>query len=104
MKQIGVTHSEARMWLREMAGMGLHRINTIMDGINLLPTKLKSQTTTQAKSLIESPKCRHAHPQRRTHVFYASLQIRLCSPIRFNERKSYNQGTQGKTYVGQLFT
>ena len=54
---------EARMW-REMAGMGLHRIESIMDGMNLLPTMLKSQTTAQAKSLIESAKCRCAHPHR----------------------------------------
>jgi len=28
----------------------------------------------------------------------------LCSPIRFNERKSYGQVTQEKTYAGELFT
>ena len=28
----------------------------------------------------------------------------LWSPIRFNERKSYDQVTQGKTFVGELFT
>jgi len=28
----------------------------------------------------------------------------LCSPIRFNERKSYDQETQRKTSVGELFT
>jgi len=34
---------EARMWLREMAGMGLHRIEFVMDGTTLiLPTKLRS--------------------------------------------------------------
>jgi len=27
---------EARMWLREMAGMGLHRIESIMDGMTLI--------------------------------------------------------------------
>jgi len=35
---------EARMWLREMAGMGLNRIQCIMDGMTLTwPTKLKSE-------------------------------------------------------------
>jgi len=53
MKQI-----EARMWLREMAGMGLHRIESIMDGITLiLPTK-KSKISARAKSLIETA-CTH---------------------------------------------
>jgi len=34
---------EAQMWLREMAGMGLYRIESIMDGMTLiLPTKVKS--------------------------------------------------------------
>jgi len=28
----------------------------------------------------------------------------FCSPIRFNERKSYDQVTQGKTSVRELFT
>jgi len=37
---------EAQMWLREMAGMGLHRIEFIMDGMTLVsPTKLKSKTS-----------------------------------------------------------
>jgi len=49
------------MWLREMAGMELHRIEYIVDGMNLWPTKLKSTTTAQAKSLIETAKCQHAH-------------------------------------------
>jgi len=35
---------EARMWLREMEGMGLHRIESIMDRMTLiLPTKLRSK-------------------------------------------------------------
>jgi len=54
---------EARMWLREMAGMGLHRIQSIMDGMNLLPTKLKSKTSAQAKSLIETVACSHSKIQ-----------------------------------------
>jgi len=34
---------EAQMWLREMAGMGLYRIESIMDGMTLiLQTKVKS--------------------------------------------------------------
>ena len=46
---------EARMWLQEMAGMGLHRIEPIMDGLTLLlPTKLKCQISARAKSLIET--------------------------------------------------
>jgi len=28
----------------------------------------------------------------------------LYSPIRFNERSSYDQAIQGMTYVGELFT
>jgi len=44
---------EAQMWLREMAGMGLHKIESIMDGMTLnLPTKLKSKISVRAKSLI----------------------------------------------------
>jgi len=40
---------EARMWLREMAGIGLHRIESITDGMTLiLPTKLKSKISARA--------------------------------------------------------
>jgi len=35
---------EARMWLQEMEGMGLHRIDSVMDGMTLiLLRKLKSK-------------------------------------------------------------
>jgi len=46
---------EVRMWLPEMAGMGLHRIESIMDRMTLiLPTKLKSKISARAKSHIET--------------------------------------------------
>ena len=91
---------EARMWLRNMAGMGLHRIESIMDGMTLiLPTKLKSKTSARAKSLIETRLV--LTPGSR--MFDGPKKF-LCSPIRFNERKSYDQVTQGKTSVGELFT
>jgi len=52
------------MWLQEMAGMGLHRIESIMDGMNLiLPTKLKSKISARAKSLIETAVCTHSRIQ-----------------------------------------
>ena len=52
------------MWLREMAGMGLHRIEPIMDGMTLiLPTKLKSKIIARAKSLIETVACTHSRIQ-----------------------------------------
>jgi len=55
---------EARMWLREMAGMGLHRIESIMDGMTLiLPTKLTSKISARAKSLIETAACTHSRTQ-----------------------------------------
>ena len=55
---------EARMWLREMAGMGLHRIESIMDGMTIiLPTKLKSKISARAKSLIETVACTHSRIQ-----------------------------------------
>jgi len=55
---------EVRMWLREMAGMGLHRIESIMDGMTLiLPTKLKSKISARAKSIIETAACTHSRIQ-----------------------------------------
>ena len=49
---------EARMCLREMAGMGLYRIESIMVGMTLiLRTKLKSKISARAKSLIETAAC-----------------------------------------------
>jgi len=52
---------EARMWLREMESMGLHRIESIMDRMTLiLPTKLKSKISARAKSLIETAACTHS--------------------------------------------
>jgi len=55
---------EARMWLREMAGMGLHKIEPIMDGMTLiLPTTLKSKISARAKSLIETVVCTHSRIQ-----------------------------------------
>jgi len=55
---------EARMWLREMAGMLLHRIESIMDGMTLiLPTKLKSKISARARSLIEMAACTHSRIQ-----------------------------------------
>jgi len=97
---------EARMWLRNMAGMGLHRIESIMDGMTLiLPTKLRSKISARAKSLIETAACSHSRIQdvRWTEVVSGPNNL-LGSPIRFNERKSYDQVTQRKTSVGELFT
>ena len=55
---------EARMWLREMAGMGLHRIESIMDGTTLiLLTKLKSNIIARAKSFIETVTSAHSRIQ-----------------------------------------
>jgi len=55
---------ESQMRLREMAGMGLHRIESIMDGMTLiLPTKLKSKISARAKSLIETVVCTHSRIQ-----------------------------------------
>jgi len=52
------------MWLREMAGMGLHRIESIMDGMTLiLPTKLKSKISALANLLIETAVCTHSRIQ-----------------------------------------
>jgi len=52
---------EARMWLREMAGMGLHMIQSIMDEMTLvLPMKLKCKIWVRAKSLIETAACTHS--------------------------------------------
>jgi len=47
-----------------MAGMGLHRIESIMDGMTLnLRTKLKSKISARAKSLIEMVACTHSRIQ-----------------------------------------
>ena len=55
---------EARMWIREMACVGLHKIELIMDGMTLiLPTKLKSKISARAKSLIETVACTHSRIQ-----------------------------------------
>ena len=55
---------EVRKWLREMAGMELNRIESIMDGTTLiLTTKLKSKVSARAKSLIESSVCTHSRIQ-----------------------------------------
>jgi len=55
---------EARMWLREMAGMELHRIESIMDGMTLiLPTKLKSKISAREKSRIEMAVYTHSRIQ-----------------------------------------
>ena len=91
---------EARMWLQEMAGMGLHRIEPIMDGMTLiLPTKLKykaarGQSHISRRQFVLTPGSR---------MFDGPKKF-LWSPIRFNERNSYDQVTQGKTSVGELFT
>ena len=77
-----------------------------MDGMTLiLPTKLKSKISARAKSLIETAACSHSRIQdvRWTEEVSGPKKL-LGSPIRFNERKSYDQVTQGKTSVGGLFT
>ena len=80
-----------------MTGIGLHRIESIMDGTTLiLPTKLKSKISARAKSLIDTAAC--------THSRIDGPKKFLCSLIRFHECKSYDQVTQGKTSVGELFT
>ena len=49
---------EAQTWLREMAGMRLNRIESIMDGMTLiLLTKLKPQFSARAKSRFETAAC-----------------------------------------------
>jgi len=105
--------------------MGLHRIESIMDGMTLiLPTKLKYKISARAKSLQrrESSKPNYYMISPRviiqaiiiisrrrlvltpgSRMFHGPKKF-LCSPIPFNERKSHDQVTQGKTYVGDLFT
>jgi len=75
---------EARLWLREMAGMGLHRIESIMDGMTLIfPTKLESKISTQAKSLIETVTAACAHSR-----------INLCGGVIYMEiSKQLHAGT-----------
>jgi len=80
--------------------MGLHRIESIMDGITLiLPTKLESKISVRAKSLIETANCTHSRIQDVRWTEEVSL---LSNPIQ--RCKSYDQVTQGKTSVGELFT
>jgi len=70
---------EARIWLREMAGMGLHRIESIMDGMTLiLLTKLESKISAQAKSLIETAAHTHSRIQ---DVRWTEEVSMLPSPI-----------------------
>ena len=55
---------ETRLWIREMAGIGLHRIESIMDGMTLVwPTNLISKISARAKSLIETAACTHSRIQ-----------------------------------------
>jgi len=87
----------------KVAGIGLNRIESIMDGITLImPTKLKCKISAQAKSLIEMAACAPSVTPG-SRMFDGPSKF-LCFLIRFNERKSYDQETQGKTYVGKLST
>ena len=55
---------EEWMRLREMADLGLHRIESIMDGMTLiLSTKLKYEISARAKSHIEMAACTHSRIQ-----------------------------------------
>ena len=72
---------EARMWLREMAGMGLHRIESIMNGMTLiLLTKLKSKISARAKSLIETAACTYSRIQWQDVRWTEEVSL-LSSPI-----------------------
>jgi len=91
---------EARMWLREMAGMGLHRIESIMDGMTIiLPTKLKSKISARAKSLIETVACTHSRIQDVQWTEEVSL---LSNPIQ--RAQVIRPGDTGEDVCGELFT
>ena len=90
---------EARMCLRKMAGQGLHRIESIMDGMNLiLPTKLRSKISARAKSLIETVASTHSRIQIVRWTEEVSL---LSNPIQ--RAQVIRPGDTG-TSVGELFT
>jgi len=62
-----------------MAGMGLHRIESIIDGMTLIsPTKLKSKISARAKSLIETAACTRSRIQNVRWTEEVSL---LSNPI-----------------------
>jgi len=91
---------EARMWLREIAGMGLHRIESIIDGLILImPKKLKFKISARAKSLIKMAACTHTRIQDVRWTKEVSL---LSNPIQ--RAQVIRPGDTGKTYVGNLFT
>jgi len=103
---------EARMWLREMAGMGLHRIEFIMDGMTLiLPTKSVGKIFNfvdhfNLKNLKSARGQSHLSRRRivltpGSRMFDGPMKFRF-SPIRFNERKSYDQVTQGPLWGSYL--
>jgi len=49
------------MWLQGMSGMGLHKIESVMDGMTLgLLTKLKSKIGARAKLLIQTAAGTHS--------------------------------------------
>jgi len=96
---------EARMWLREMAGMGLHRIESIMDGMTLIlpPTKLKSKISARAKSLIEMAAYTHSRIQdvRWTEeVSLLSYPIQRAQVIRPGDTREDLRG--GVIYIKKL--
>jgi len=89
---------EARMWLREMAGIGLHRIEFILDGmILILPTKLKSKISAQEKSLIETAACTHSRIQDVRWTEEVSL---LSNPIQ--RAQVIRPGDAGEDLCGDL--
>jgi len=83
-----------------MAGMGLHGIESIMDGMTLiLPTKLKSKISARAKSLIETAACTHTRIQDVRWTEEVSL---LSKPIQ--RAQVIRPGDTGKDLCGGLFT
>jgi len=90
---------EARMCLREMAGMGLHRIEFIMDEMTLiLPTKLKSKISTRVASLVKTAFGTHSRIQ---DVRWTD-EVSVLSNS--NQRAQVIRPGDTGTSVGELFT
>ena len=76
--------------------MGLHRIESIMDGITLiLPTKLESKISVRAKSLIETANCTHSRIQDVRWTEEVSL---LSNPIQ--RAQVIRPGDTGEDFCG----
>jgi len=79
-----------------MAGKGLHRIESIMDGMTLiLPTKFKSKISAQAKSHIETAACTHSRIQDVRWTEEVSL---LVNPIQRSQ--VIRPGNTGEDHCG----